>query len=242
MPDNRAVRTRNPHLTHHTRMSRLLTIAVALTTPLAAQSLDETFARMDKTAQQLKTVVARIKRDVHTSVINDDSIDSGTIKLKRQKSGDTRMLIDFTGTDAKTVALEDSKVSVYYPRIKTAQIYDVGDKKQAVEQFLLLGFGASSAELKQAYDVKWVGPENIGGQQTGHLQLNPKSKEMSRQVTGAELWIADGNGLPIEQKIVFTSGDYWLVNYSDIKFNQPLSDEDLKLKIPKDAQIQHPRL
>jgi outer membrane lipoprotein-sorting protein len=65
---------------------------------------------------------------------------------------------------------------------------------------------------------------------------------MSRQVTGAELWIGDGNGLPIQQKIVFTSGDYWLVNYSDIKFNQPLSDNDLKLKIPGDAQTQHPRL
>jgi outer membrane lipoprotein-sorting protein len=242
-----AVRTQIPARIHHIGMSRLvatalvLTISPVLTMSLAAQSLDETFARMDKTSQQLKTVVADIKRDVHTSVINDDSVDSGTFKLKREKSGDTRMLIDFTGNDAKTVSLGDGTVSIYYPKIKTIQVYDVGARKQVVEQFLLLGFGASSASLKEVYEITWVGREMIGGQQTSHLKLIPKSRDMSRQVASAELWIGENNGLPIQQKIVFTSGDYWLVTYSSIKFNPVLSDDDLKLKTPKGIQIQHPR-
>jgi outer membrane lipoprotein-sorting protein len=223
-------------------MFRFLTTTLALAAPLAAQTPGDTFARMDKTALQLKSVVAGIKRDVHTAVINDDEIDNGTIKLKREKSHDTRMLIDFTGQDAKTVSLGNSTVSVYYPKIKTVQVYDVGAKKQAVEQFLLLGFGASSDELKQAYDVTWAGRENVGGQQTGYLKLIPKSKDISRQVVGAELWISEMNGLPVQQKIVFTSGDYWLVTYSGIKYNSPLSDDDLKLKTPKGVQIEHPRL
>jgi outer membrane lipoprotein-sorting protein len=242
MAGKREIRTQISRRAHLIHLSRLLAFALLLATPLAAQSLAETFVRMDKTSQQLKTVAADIKRDVHTSIINDDSIDSGTIKLKREKAGDIRMLIDFTGTDAKTVSLGDATVSVYYPKIKTVQVYDVGTKKQAVEQFLLLGFGASSAALKEVYDVTWAGVESINGQQTGHLRLIPKSKDVSRQVTSAELWIAENNGLPVRQKIVFTSGDYWLVTYSDIKFNPPLSDDDLKLKTPKGVQVQHPRL
>jgi outer membrane lipoprotein-sorting protein len=221
---------------------RFLTAALVLATPLAAQSLDDTFARMDKTAQQLKAVAAGIKRDVHTAVINDDEIDNGTIKLKREKSHDTRMLIDFTGQDAKTVSLAESTVSVYYPKIKTVQVYDVGAKKQMVEQFLLLGFGASSEELRQFYAVTWAGAESVNGQPTGHLKLVPKSKDVSPQVTGAELWISDSSGLPAQQKIVFASGDYWLVTYSDIKYNPPLSDDSLKLKTPKGVLIEHPRL
>jgi outer membrane lipoprotein-sorting protein len=217
-------------------------MAVAISMPLLAQTLADTFARMDKTAVQLKSVIAGIKRDVHTAVINDDEIDNGTIELKREKSHDTRMLIDFTGPDAKTVSLGESTVSVYYPKIKTVQVYDVGAKKQMVEQFLLLGFGASSAELKEAYDVTWAGRENVAGQQTGHLKLIPKSKDVSRQVASAELWISEMNGLPVEQKIVFVSGDYWLVTYSDMKYNPPLSDDALKLKTPKGVQIEHPRL
>jgi outer membrane lipoprotein-sorting protein len=242
MIGDHAVRTRIPLRIHHIDMSRCLIIALALAAPLAAQSLNETFARMDKTAQQLKTVTAGIKRDVHTSVINDDSIDGGTIRLRREKSGDTRMLIDFTGADAKTVSLANSTVSIYYPKIKTVQVYDVGAKKQMVEQFLLLGFGASSADLKKSYEVTWGGAEAIGGQQTGHLQLAPLSQDVSRQVKSAELWITETNGLPLQQKIVFTSGDYWLVTYSDLKLNPPLSDDDLKLKIPKGVETQHPRL
>ena len=43
-----------------------------------------------------------------------------------------------------------------------------------VDQFLLLGFGASSAELKQDYDVTLIGMEKLGGENTWHLQLIPQ--------------------------------------------------------------------
>jgi outer membrane lipoprotein-sorting protein len=216
--------------------------AAPLATQIAAQSLSDTFARMDKTAKDLKAVTAEIKRDVHTTVINDDEIDSGSFNLRREKSHQPHMLIDFTGKDAKTVALDDNTVSVYYPKTKLVQVYDIGAKKQAVEQFLLLGFGASSDELKQYYDVTYVGREAIDSQQTGHLKLIPKSKDVSRQVTSAELWISDANGLPLQQKIIFASGDYWLVTYTNIKLNPPLNEDAVKLKTPKGVQVQHPRL
>ncbi len=221
---------------------RFLATAFAIATPLAAQTLEETFARMDKTAKELKTVSAAIRRDVHTAVIDNDAIDNGTIKLKREKSHETRMLIDFTGRDAKSVSLADSTVSVYYPKIKTEQVYDVGARKQMVEQFLLLGFGASTADLKQVYNVSWVGPETIAGQPAGHLKLIPKAQDVLRQVASAELWMSTANGLPLQQKIVFSSGDYWMVDYSDIRFNPPLSDDDLKIKTPKGVQVEHPQL
>lgn len=227
---------------HPSRLLRALTFAIAVAAPVCAQSLDETLMRMDKTAQQFKSVSAAMKRDVHTSIINDDSIDTGTIKVKREKSHDTRVLVDITGRDAKSVSLGDTTVSVYYPKIKTVQEYNVGEKKQMVEQFLLLGFGASTAELKQVYDISWVGPETVSGQATGHLKLTPKGKDVARQVTSAELWMSTSNGLPLQQKIILSSGDYWIVNYSDLKFNPPLSDDDLKLKYPKGVQIEHPRL
>lgn len=227
---------------HPKKLARTFGIALGIAASLSAQTLDETFARMDKTAQQFKSVTATMKRDVHTTVINDDSIDNGTLKLKRDKAHGTHMLVDITGRDAKTVSLADSTVSVYLPKSKIEQVYDVGAKKQLVEQFLLLGFGASTAELKQVYDVSWVGAESNAGQATGHLKLVPKSQDASRQVASAELWMSLSNGLPLQQKIIFTSGDYWTVNYSDMKLNPPLSDDELKIKPPKDTQIEHPRL
>ena len=50
------------------------------------------------------------------------------------------------------------------------------------------------------------------------------------------------NGLPVQQKILFTSGDYWLVNYSDIKMNPQVSDDTLETQTPKGVQIEHPAI
>jgi outer membrane lipoprotein-sorting protein len=228
-------------------MTRIVIIALALAVPgvaqvPGAQTLNDTFAHMDNTAQKLKSITAGIKRDVHTAIINDDEIDNGTMGMKREKSHGVLMLIEFTGAAAKTVALDDSTVTIYNPKIRNAQEFNIGAKKQMVEQFLLLGFGATSTELKQSYDVSWAGAEAVDGQPAGHLKLVPKVPDASRQMSGAELWIAQSSGLPVQQKILISNGDYWVVKYSDIKVNPSVSDDKFKLKLPKGVQVEHPQL
>lgn len=227
-------------------MAFRLALALGVILPLAAQppTLDDAFMRMDKTAVQFKAVVAGIQRDVYTAVIDDHEKDMGTIRVKREKSRDTRMLIEFTGPDAKTAAIDATTVSVYYPKIKTVQVYDLGAKRSLVDQFLLLGFGASSAELKEAYDVTLVGNEPIGSEKnTWHLQLIPKSRDALQRLKKAELWIAETTGLPAQQRFVTSSGgDFTLVTYSNVRFNPPLPDGALKLNLPKGVTVEHPRL
>jgi outer membrane lipoprotein-sorting protein len=240
------MRTQTAAAAHPSFVVFWLILALGATLPLAAQTpaLDDAFARMDKTAVQFKAVVAGIQRDVYTAVIDDHEKDMGTISVKREKSRDTRMLIEFTGPDAKTVSIDATTVSVYYPKIKTVQVYDLGAKRSLVDQFLLLGFGASSAELKEAYDVTLVGNEPIGSEKnTWHLQLIPKSRDALQRLKKAELWIAETTGLPVQQRFVTSSGgDFTLVTYSNVKFNPPLPDGALKLNLPKGVTVEHPRL
>ena len=240
--DRYAVRTQIAGAIHPTRVLRLASFACLLILPLAAQTLDDAFARMDKTAQQFKTVEADIKRIDHTAIVNEDATDSGIIRVRREKQQDVQMLIDFKAPEPKTVSLAGSSASIYNPKINTAQVYNIGTKKDLVEQFLLLGFGASSAELKAAYNVSLAGGDTIGGQQTWHLMLIPRGSDVSRQLKSAELWISQKDGLPLQQKVQFSNGDYWLVTYSNLKFNPKLSDDSLKLKLPKGAVIEHPQL
>lgn len=224
----------------------LALVSMAFVLPLVAQTaaapgLAGAFARMDKTAQQFKGIAADVKRDNYTAVIGDHERDAGTIKVKREKSN-LRMLIVFTGADAKAVSLDGSKLSLYYPKIKTVQIYDIGAKRDQVDQFLLLGFGATSEELKLAYDVAFAGMEPIDGTNAWHLQLVPKSKDVLQHLKKAELWIGETSGLPLQQKFILSStGDYQLVTYSNMKF-KPLSDGDLKLSYPKGTTVEHPQL
>jgi outer membrane lipoprotein-sorting protein len=224
-------------------MLRQIALIAVATLPLAAQSLDDAYARIDKAAAQFKSVVADIKRDVHTAVINDDERDQGNIKVLREKGHDTKMLIQFTGTDAKSVAIDGSQISLYTPKEKLVQVYDIGAKKDVVDQFLLLGFGASSKELKDSYNISFAGMEAINGEDTWHLQLVPKSAEALKNLKKAELWISQQTGLPIQQKFTTSSGgDFHLVTYSNMKQNAPLSDNVMKLNLPRGVKTEHPKL
>lgn len=224
----------------------LIAVVLAVVLPGAvarAQTLDATFARLDKTAQQFRAFSADIHRDVHTAIVNDDAKDGGTIRVKRDKAGATKMLIDFTGTDAKTVAFDGANASVYYPKIKTVQIYDVGAKRSLIDQFLLLGFGAASGELKTAYDIAWVGAEAVDGKPAAHVQLVPKSKEVLNRLKKADLWISDASGLPVRQRFTTSnSGDFMMVDYTNSKLNPEVAESALKLNLPKGVKVERPQL
>jgi len=120
------------------------------------------------------------------------------------------------------------------------QVYDIGNRRSLIDQYLLLGFGASSEDLKKAYTISYAGAEAIAGQQAGNIQLIPKSPEQLRQLSKVNLWISTSLGIPVQQKFwTGTAGDYKLVTYSGVKLNPSLSDKDLQLKTPKGVQIEH---
>jgi len=206
--------------------------------PLPAQNLNAVFAKMDSTAKGFSGITADVRQTAHTAVVNDDSTENGTIRLKHSKN-ETKILVDFTSPDAKTVSITGSEANVYLPKAKTVQVYDIRSKKSLVDQFMLLGFGANSTELKATYDATYVSQEAIAGQPAGHIRLIPKSAEALKSLKSAELWISDAQGVPVQQKFTTTAnGDYTLMQYSNIKVNPVISDKDLKLTLPKGVHVQ----
>jgi outer membrane lipoprotein-sorting protein len=206
--------------------------------PLLAQGLPDVFSKMDKSAKSFSGMAADIKQTTHTAVVNDDSTQTGTIKLKRVKPTETNFLVDFTAPDAKTVSIAGGEVSIYLPKAKSVQVYDLRAKRAALEQGMLLGFGAQSNDIKWAYEVAFVGQETVNGQSAGHIRLVPKSAEVLQSLKSAELWISD-QGLPVQQKFMTSgTGDYTLIQYTNIRVNPSISDKELKLNLPKGVQVQ----
>ena len=150
------------------------------------------------------------------------------------KPRDLRAVVDILQPDPKKVLLTGHKVEMYYPKTNTEQIIDL-DKKgsEMVDQFLLLGFGSTSAEIQKAYEVKLGGPETVAGQKTVRLVLTPKSPDVLAKLTKVELWISDSLGIAVQQKFWEPGGDYELATYTNVKLN-PVPQE-LKWDIPKDA-------
>jgi len=205
-----------------------------------ANDLEAVLARIDKAGAAFKGMSAQARRLSHTDVINEDNVDSGTMLLKRSRARDMRMLVNLTQPDPKTVALQGRKLEVYYPKMKTVQEYDVGKSRELLDQFFLLGFGTSRADLLSAYTIRLVGQDTVDGQKTERLELIPKSKEVRQHLNRLELWISEG-GYPIQQKFYLPGGDYMLVTYSDMKINPDLPEAALKLQLPKNVKREYPQ-
>jgi outer membrane lipoprotein-sorting protein len=219
----------------------LLCAAAAAPARAASGDREAALNRMDRSAAAFRSMSADIRRGSHTAVINEDTVDSGTMLLKRAKPRDMRMLVTLTHPDPKSVALQGKKLEIYYPKIKTVQEFDVGKNRNLLDQFFLVGFGTPRRELESAYTIKATGSETVAGQKTTRLELVPKSKEVLDHLKKFEMWISDEDGHPVQQKFYMAAGDYMLVTYTNYKANPDLPDSALKLQLPKGVKREYPQ-
>jgi outer membrane lipoprotein-sorting protein len=212
----------------------------ALAWPRPAADPDAVLVRIDKAGAAFRSMSAKLRRVQHTAVMNDDNVDSGTVLLKRGRRRDLRMLIDLTDPDRKMVAFSDHTVEIYYPKMQTVEEIDVSKFKELLEQFFLLGFGTSRAELQASYKLRLVGPDTVAGQKCDVLELIPKSKEVLQHLLKLEMCVVE-NGYPVQQKFYLPGGDYQLATYSDMKINPDPPDSELKLHLPKNVKREYPQ-
>jgi outer membrane lipoprotein-sorting protein len=204
-------------------------------------SLQQVLTRMDKAANDFKSMTAQVTYVTHTEVLNENDTETGIVTMKKVHSGEVQGLVDFTAPDRKTITFEKRKVQVFLPKIKTLQIFDLAKHGEQLDKFILIGFGTSGSELAKDYDMTVLATENWSGRPAIHLQLIPKAGEARQYVQKLELWIPEqGDPYPVHEKILEPSGDYRLVTYTDLKINPPIGSDALKLKLPPDVKTEYP--
>lgn len=200
----------------------------------AADPLDAVFARIDSAAKTFKSASAAISDTEHTALVDSDDTKLGVFKIVKAKDG-IHMLVKYE--EAQTVAYDPHAARAYNPKTKVVDEIDLNKQQQEeATQFLALGFGATSAELRSAYDVSYVGEDNIGGQEATHIRLVPKAGDLKKSLKQADLWYGP-NGIVVQQKFLRPSGDYKLVKYSNLQLGN-VTDKDVELQVPKGVIVQ----
>ena len=205
-----------------------------------ADPLNDVLAKMDKAAANFKGMTADLTQTAHTGAIDENQVAVGKMKIKRDHPGDTRMLVDFTQPDPKSVQLEGTILDIYLPKLNTVQEYQLGQNSSLIERFLLLGFGTSRNELTAANDITYVDAEVVNGHQAVKLLLKPKEKEVANKVQKIELWLAADTGYPLQHQIYQSGGDYQLFVFTNLQKNPKLPDSAVKLKLPKNVKKETP--
>ncbi len=215
----------------------ILGLGLAILAPAAraqsqvALTLEGVLAKMDAAAAGFETVVADITYTKVTVIVNDKSVEKGVVHFKRAKGKrDFKTYIHFRDPSEKVVLFRDNKGWIYRPAIAQVEEYDVGRNKEALEQFLLLGFGTAGRDIQKAYNITLVGDAKIGNQNAVKLELLPKSPGAARHIKKVELWLSRDNWQPIQQMFTEPTGDYLLAQYNSLKLNTGIPDSQFKLK------------
>jgi outer membrane lipoprotein-sorting protein len=217
-----------------------LAMVVAMVLPAAAASEKEILSRMDAAAPGFKGMTADITRVKFTSILNDRSEEIGTMSILRSgKSLRAKIVIE--KPNARAVSFEGEQVEVFYPKINTVQVFDIGKNRGLIDQFLLLGFGGSGKDLSRSYQVKSMGQEKVNGVSATRLVLTPKTAKVRESIKSVEIWVPDGEAYPIRQKFVEPSDDFTEVTYRGIKVNPGLTPAHLKLELPAGVKREYPQ-
>ncbi len=199
-------------------------------------NLQKVLSQMDATAAQFRTAQANFEWEQFFKVVSEKDVQKGTVYYRRSGK-EIQMLAEITDPP-KEVLFSNGKVQVYEPKLKRVTSYEAGKNREAVESFLVLGFGGSGHDMVKSFDVKYLGSEDVGGVNAAKLELVPKSDRVRGVFAKIWLWIDPARGISVQQQFFEPSGDYRLAKYSDIKVNQKIPDSVFKLKTSGDTKFE----
>jgi outer membrane lipoprotein-sorting protein len=196
--------------------------------------LAEILSRMDDSANRLRTLSANLEYTKVTVIVDDKSTETGKIFFRKSKS--PQILIDIQKPEAKSILFKKDKAEIFYPKINQVQEYDLSEHTGLLQQFLLLGFGTESGELKKSYTLKLVGEEVLEGDTTAILELVPRKAGVATQLEKIHLWISEESWLPVQQKFFQPGGDYFIARYTQVRVNRRLPSSTFEIPAAKNAK------
>jgi outer membrane lipoprotein-sorting protein len=229
-----------------TRFLRIVSLPLLILLPLfllaqssAKWTLESVLDRLDAGARDFRTLTANVEHIKYTDVVKDTSSESGQMWLQKK---DEKMRIEFAKPDQRTILRSGNSLAIYNPKINRVEEYDLGKDRALVDQYVRLGFGTRSEDLKKGFSVTFVGEHDLDGKKTLLLELTPKVDQVRAQISKIEMWVDESAWLPLQQKFFEAgSGDYFIFHYSDIKKNLKIEESRFKQDWPKNATKVKPR-
>jgi outer membrane lipoprotein-sorting protein len=191
--------------------------------------LTEILSRMNDAAKRLKSLSANLEYTKVTVLVNDKSKEEGRLFFRQGKPPEIR--IEFQQPESKIILFKKNKAEIYLPKINQLQEFSLEQKSGLVEEFLLLGFGSETGELKKSYLLKYLKEEDLDGDTTSVLELTPRKASLASQLDKIQMWVSEESWLPSQQQFFEPGGDYLIARYRAVKVN---------LKMPSSTFEIHP--
>lgn len=206
----------------------------------APTTLGQVLAALDQAAPGIRSVSAAAQVDDYTALVQDTATSQGKLYFQHDGQGPMYVL-DLTTPQAAARKLVYRKQTayVYTPSAKQVMVYGLAEQQPMVNQFLLLGMGASGAELEKSFQVELQAPATLDGHAAVHLRLTPRDAKLSGKLTHLDLWYDPHTWIAVEQQMWQPGGDYHRLTLTQVKLNARLSGKLFSTDFPG-ATVIHP--
>ena len=144
---------------------------------------------MDKSAKDFRSLTADIENVKYTAVVQDKSTETGQIWVRH----DQKMRIEFTKPEGRTILRTGDSLFLYNPKLNRVEEYDLGKNRAMADQYIRLGFGTKSEDLKKSYLVTVTGEEQLDNRKAIVVELTPKADQVRSQITRIQMWIDEAS-------------------------------------------------
>ena len=194
--------------------------------------------KMDRVAQNFKGFSADFSQASYVAIIEEFGLpDTGSFYYSPAGDGSVRMRHEIVDPGSRILTITEGVATLFEARIKQATIYRLGKRKDLVE-YLALGIGQSSDQLKKKFDVSYEGSGEIGDDLCWILLLKPREKSVTSHITAIKIWLKKSDGTPAQYEFYQPSEDYLRETFSNGKLHDKRMDDSLfEQKIPKGVEI-----
>ena len=202
-----------------------------------AQNLGEIIRDIDEKQRQIQTFSATFTQKKETSLAREPLFSSGRVHFKRPD----QIHWFYLKPERVEVALEENTFWIYLPDRSQADKVSLSRKARGVQTLgaLTAVFKKTFNELTEGYTVHL---EGLGEERLYHFRLQPKEEKVQKVLSRIDLWIDKSSGAILRFIMVEANGDRLTLEFGDPQINPPLTDDQLKIRIPPSVRVREQSL
>lgn len=195
--------------------------------------LTEILNRMEAHRSSLDSLKANVKMAKVDATLGEEDISIGSVMYLPQSGRNDYVRVDWTKPAEETLTVVKGKYVIYQPRLRQALCGDANEAKGSGKANNALSFmSMSKSQLKDNYQVKYIGKESVNGTSVAHIQLIPKKASAYKS---ADIWV-NADGMPIQARVVERNDDSTTIQLSGIQKNVRVNGKDFSVNLPKDVK------
>jgi outer membrane lipoprotein-sorting protein len=197
--------------------------------PLSQDEITDLVKRLETVYQNRTSLQANFKEERHMAILKEPVVNQGKIwftppdKIRRE----------ITGNSPSTTVIDGKKMTIYYPKLQTAEQYDLVKRPIIRQSLEALTAGLNFQRVSDYYSIEGSKEGN-----TYVVTLTPKTASIRRLIKSLTLTMQTDL---TPQKVDYQSprGEQVLIDYSDVK-RDPVADSVYEFTPPAGTNITNP--